>query len=307
MTLEQLKFYCVLARFEHVSKAAEELNISQPALSTTLRRLEDELSVSLFDRRGRKVCLNDYGRAFLPDAIAAVESVENGLGKLHQIKHGRDNTLELLAPELYEYPGLMEEIYRACPEVTLRIHGRFSLALVETHSEHLDMFISSRSEPIPGFKQHMLREYDMFVLLPDTDPLAKKKNISFSDLRDKPFVAKSNSYGSRYCLDVFCQQAGFTPRIIFQADNNRDIFGAVSSGNCIALLTICPQVARLMLDFPHLVPASLESYTYKQPLNLYWPEHGIDKPAARTMQRILIDYFGQRKDDPQELIAALRA
>lgn len=65
MELTQLRYFQVAANYEHISRAAEALNISQPALSTMITRLEKELNVPLFDHNGRSIVLNENGRRFL--------------------------------------------------------------------------------------------------------------------------------------------------------------------------------------------------------------------------------------------------
>ena len=65
MQLTQLEYFIVVARLEHMSKAALELEVSQSSLSKTIARLEDDIGVPLFDRRGKSIRLNEYGRIFM--------------------------------------------------------------------------------------------------------------------------------------------------------------------------------------------------------------------------------------------------
>lgn len=64
MELLQLQYFRTVARMEHMTKAAKELRIAQPALSKTIARLEEDLGVPLFDRQNRQIKLNEFGRAF---------------------------------------------------------------------------------------------------------------------------------------------------------------------------------------------------------------------------------------------------
>src|SRR5205823_197807 len=78
MDLLQLRYFQAVARHEHVSRAAEELRIAQPALSRSIARLEAELGVPLFDRRGRRVRLNRFGAMFLARAGRALDELDPG-------------------------------------------------------------------------------------------------------------------------------------------------------------------------------------------------------------------------------------
>src|SRR5215813_15375912 len=82
MDLLQLHYFQTVARLEHVTRAAEELRVAQPALSKTIARLETELGVPLFDRRGRRVALNTCGRAFLRHVERLFMALEDGRQEL---------------------------------------------------------------------------------------------------------------------------------------------------------------------------------------------------------------------------------
>lgn len=73
MNIEQLRYFQLTASFQHMSKAADMLNISQPALGSNIRRLEIELGVPLFDRVGRNIVLNSYGEEFLKSANSIID------------------------------------------------------------------------------------------------------------------------------------------------------------------------------------------------------------------------------------------
>src|SRR5919201_1751528 len=78
MDLLQLHYFRTVARLEHVTRAAEELRVAQPALSKTIARLEAELAVPLFERLGRRGALNAFGRAFLPHVERIFMGMEDG-------------------------------------------------------------------------------------------------------------------------------------------------------------------------------------------------------------------------------------
>lgn len=78
MTLNQLRYFRVLADTEHYTKAADVLNIAQPSLSRAIALLEEELGVLLFTRRGRNVVLTDAGRAFLRYVATGLDTLDAG-------------------------------------------------------------------------------------------------------------------------------------------------------------------------------------------------------------------------------------
>src|SRR5690606_25174153 len=92
MELLQLNYFLTVAKHEHMTKAAQELRIAQPALSRTIQRLEEDLGVPLFDRKGRQICLNSFGKAFEAKVKAALHLLEEGrreIEDLSGLKQGR--------------------------------------------------------------------------------------------------------------------------------------------------------------------------------------------------------------------------
>src|SRR5438309_3725141 len=92
MDLLQLKYFQTVARLEHMTQAARQLEIAQPSLSQTIARLEEELGVPLFDRQGRQIRLNQFGRTFLRRVERIFAELEDGrreLADLAGLEQGR--------------------------------------------------------------------------------------------------------------------------------------------------------------------------------------------------------------------------
>src|SRR5579875_2690206 len=95
MELHQLAYFRTVARTQHFTQAAEQLAISQPALSRAIANLEQELGIPLFDRRGRSVVLNSYGKAFLQYVDQAVQSLAEGKEKIEELLGQAEGTVSL--------------------------------------------------------------------------------------------------------------------------------------------------------------------------------------------------------------------
>ena len=85
MEWQQLEYFQMLAKIQHMTKAAEQLSISQPALSRSIARLEDELGVPLFERQGRSIRLNRYGELFVKRVHNIMREYQAGLQEIQQI------------------------------------------------------------------------------------------------------------------------------------------------------------------------------------------------------------------------------
>lgn len=86
MELLQLRYFLMVAKTGHMTSAAQKLNITQPVLSKSIRHLEDELGVPLFDRVGRRIQLNDYGKAFQKNISKVLKLLDYSVQELQDLE-----------------------------------------------------------------------------------------------------------------------------------------------------------------------------------------------------------------------------
>ncbi|UUZ92796.1 LysR family transcriptional regulator [Paenibacillus sp. P25] len=113
----QLRYFRTVARMEHMTKAAQELHIAQPALSKTIARLEEDVGVPLFDRHGGRIRLNTFGKAYLARVEQALNLLEEGrkeVSELAGLEHGSihlaTSTMDRLSEPLGEFLSLHPEV-----------------------------------------------------------------------------------------------------------------------------------------------------------------------------------------------------
>lgn len=95
MELQQIRYFYVVATYENMSKAAEKLHITQPSLSSSISRLEDELGVKLFDRVGRGIVLNEYGKVMMECAQTIQDKLENTRCYIDEMKKKTNNKIRV--------------------------------------------------------------------------------------------------------------------------------------------------------------------------------------------------------------------
>ncbi|MDF2675156.1 MAG: LysR family transcriptional regulator, partial [Clostridiales bacterium] len=145
MELLQLRYFCTVVKYGNITKAAEELRISQPSLSKTISNLEKELGVTLFDRIGKHILLNDFGKAFYRRVSTGLNSIDDGLLELadmSNVQTGHVNLLILAASNLM--PELFISFHSRYPHIKLHLKhpSRHELIL----SGDCDLCISATPE-----------------------------------------------------------------------------------------------------------------------------------------------------------------
>jgi DNA-binding transcriptional LysR family regulator len=241
MELAQLEYFRVVARTQHVTEAAGELRITQPALSRAVARLERELGVALFDHRGRSVRLNRYGQAFLRHVERALAALEQGRRELVELSDrdagivafgfahalGTRIVPDLIAGFRQQHPRARFQLRQNASHIILEdlLRGEVDLALVS---------------PIPSSTERVetidLASEELLLTVPHDHRFAKRKNVRLAELRDDPFVCLRPGYGLRDLTDQFCAQAGFVPKIAFEGEEIATLRGLVAVGLGVAII-----------------------------------------------------------------------
>ncbi|MCD7865268.1 MAG: LysR family transcriptional regulator [Clostridiales bacterium] len=236
MDFLQLDYFRTAARYEHTTKAARELYISQPALSKMIRSLETELGVSLFDRTGNKIKLNPYGRILLDYA----NSVFNGAEDMKKMISDRKQTLEhevtvsFTASTSY-LSGIVLSFKELYPQIDIKINQKpFS-----REERYADLYIySSLEQPKDGSETLLLSE-SCSLAVSSAHPLAARKvPLTAADLatlkEDDFFVIQSHMPLFDITMNL-CRIAGFEPHVALECDSHPTIFSLIDAGLGVAV------------------------------------------------------------------------
>lgn len=242
VTLRQLRVFASAARHLSFVRAAEELNLSAPAISMQIRELEDEVGLPLFDRSHRKVSLTtagEYVLAYTRKVLAAMRDSEDMIAKLRGLRVGAldvgmVSTAKYFVPRMLalfrqEHPGI-EIRLQVCNNrdelVSLLQQGTVELAVMGRPPKGWP----SRAEP---FALHP------HVLATAVDhPFASQEFIPARALTDEAFIVREPGSGTRAALDEYMSDYQVSPRIAMQMSSNEAIKQAVMAGMGVALLSL---------------------------------------------------------------------
>lgn len=219
MELTQLRYFQVAAYYQHISRAAEELNVSQPALSSMISRLERELGVSLFDHRGRSIYLNRNGQQFLIYVNRILSEVNNAKAVLQDIARVGDNSISLAVTSSQFLFG-MHTFTQKHPEYkwNLSIDNNESIAQ-KLDMDKIDFAIISPGIYGPEYESSLLL-HDTFKLAVHKDhPLARKKFVTFQDLQGERFIALTRSSSFQKIIDNMLTDHGISPHYVIECDH----------------------------------------------------------------------------------------
>ena len=247
MELRHLRYFVAVAEIENVSRAALKLHVSQPALSTQIRDLEDELGFSLLERTAKSVRLTDAGRMFLDEARAVLRRADEAVQRARAVASGENVELNIgysPTPTARILPPILRAFKRAMPNVRVKLHdwsndqnlaglreGRLQLAFVLPPHPARGAFRELRF-------QELTREAHRLAVSP-RHPLARRRAVSMAMAAREPFVGYSREdYPDyhEYLLHLF---AGIKtkPRVVEEHDGFASLIPAIEAGTGVALVS----------------------------------------------------------------------
>ncbi|MEH6943962.1 LysR family transcriptional regulator [Bacillus sp. JJ722] len=290
MEWQQLEYFRVVAKTEHFTKAAEILSISQPALTRSITKMEQELGIALFDRVGRTVKLNKYGKLFLKRVEKGLLEISTGIEEIHQLQNPFTGTVSfsfLLTLGIYIVPQIISRFNEEYPDVELEIHQ--SSTMVSIHQlldGEIDYCLVGPIEPDPNIVWHLLFQEELFAYVPANHRLAEKTSITLDDLANDHFIGFKKGMGMRETTESFCQQAGFSPKIKFEGEDVSTLAGLVSSGLGV---TIIPAFSGISSD--KIKKLSISNPYCQRQIGIAWMKGKAYSPTAQLFRNYIIEMF----------------
>ena len=241
MELSLLYYFKTVAEQENITKAAELLYISQPALSKAIAKLEKSLDVTLFERRKGRISLSAMGRVYYEYVSSAFQVLESGEKKLEEMKESSGEMVSIASP----VAGVLQElIYNFLLSGDLIQINQY---LYEEHilesellSGKLDFAVTPVTIENSEIEQIKLMDEDIFIVVSQDHPLAKEKYIRLYDLKDDYFLVDEASFDQKI-VRVLCGIAGFEPKILLHSNEGDLIDDALRSNLGVALVPDLPQ------------------------------------------------------------------
>jgi len=240
MEWQQLEYFQMLARFQHVTRAARELHVSQPALSRALATLEHELGVQLFDREGRSMHLKRYGHSFLARVDNALEQIALARRELQDLDRSEIDIISLgfvQALGMRLVPELVSAFRALQSNVTFQLRQDTSAVVLNwLRRGEVDLGLCAQTRREEGIGWADLASDELLVEVPPGHALAGTESIRLVDIANEPLICLKPGDGLRQITDELCHVAGFSPRIAFEGDDLITVRGLVAAGLGISIV-----------------------------------------------------------------------
>ncbi len=241
VTIRQLRIFVTVAKEQSITKAAERLFLTPPAVSMQIKDLESQVGLPLFDRTSRRFELTTIGEYFLLyarkvlDVMAEAEELAKKLQEaaVGQLRIGMVSTAQYFVPRLLkdfrrEHRGI---------EITLRVGNRAEV-IAMLDNRDIDVAIMGRPpEHLPVRAEPFAGHPSVFVASPDHS-LAPEKSVDPALLAQEPFIVREEGSGTRAAMQLYFEQRRLTPRVAIEMQSNEAIKQAVMSGMGVAFLSL---------------------------------------------------------------------
>lgn len=217
MDIQQLQYFQVLATKQHMTKAASELNITQPALSSSLSRLENELDLLLFDRSGRKITLNKNGKTFLPYVNNILNEYNTAISALQNCKEIQKSTISLLISGSSFPKYIIRGFCRQYPDISIQQQLiRSDQMNPSIFNQHADFLLTAYPFDFPEFEKLTVYEEAFYLAVSMEHPLASHSSVTVEELKNENFICLPKGEIFRNMCEDICQRAGFTPNVVIE-------------------------------------------------------------------------------------------
>ena len=236
MELYQLKYFEEVARYESVSKAAEKLHISQPALSKAIAKLESDLGVELFDRVGKRISLNESGAVFRESVSQLLMHANESVNSIRQFNeaYGESVNIAVRGPQK-EALACTVAFMQANPEVRINFDVKRSQekkgALFA--SDVVFAPVGTPFSPSVGIP-YATRKLDLAVSW--DSPFAQRSSVALEELKDEHFIMLTSPYELYELSYGLCTDCGFVPIVRVTTGSKPALLEFVRRGMGIGLL-----------------------------------------------------------------------
>ncbi len=296
-TFKQIQTFMEVARQRSVSKAAERLFVTQPAVSMQIRQLEDAFGLALIEPSGRNIRLTHAGEDFLVHAIAAMgqfKDLEAHMAEHVGLKKGRID-LAVVSTAKYFIPMLLVRFGRLFEgiDIQLKIDNRENILGLLARNE-ADLVVMGRAPADMDCEATSFATNPLTIVAAPDHVLVRRKKLPFSAVADQRFVVREEGSGTRAAMERLFAQHKTPMNVAMEMPSNETIKQAVMAGMGLSFLSM--RTVRHELASGHIAIVDIEGLPQMGHWYVTHMSHKKLSPAAQAFKGFLIEQAGALMD-----------
>ncbi len=287
-TLQQLRLFEAVARHKSFTRAAEEIHLSQPAVSIQVKRLEENVGLPLFEHVGKRISLTEAGRELYSasrDVLGRLSDLEVAIDSLSGDVAG---TLRVAAVTSAKYflPHLLGAFIRRYPDVEPKLMVANRAVLLERVADSEDdLYVMGHVPEELDVAEHPFLENIISVVASPNHPLANKRKISLKRLTEERFLVREAGSGNRKVVDEVFQEQGLAITPYMELGSAEAIKQGVMAGLGLSALSL--HNLRLEIAAGQIVVLKVEGFPLRRRWNVVHRNGKNLSPAAKSFVEFL--------------------
>ena len=293
MALDQLRYFLRVAERGNFTRAAEDLAITQPALSRSIQKLEDELGQPVFERKSRSVSLTEAGTLMQSRAQQVLTIIEDTKAEITDDGESgrvRVGAIPTIAP--FFLPELLREFSKDFPKATLIVQELTTDALLKACTQgEVDLAILALPIPAKYLEVQELFEEELLLVLPPEHPLVEKDKIRLTDVEPCPFVLLDEAHCLTDNIVSFCRQRSIQPVAVERTSQLAMVQELVSLSHGVSMI---PAMARKIDQSDRRVYRSLSGKKPTRKVAVVWNPYRFQSRLLQAFREYLSQHSSHR-------------
>lgn len=240
MDIWQMRYFIQVYNDKSLTQAAKKLFISQQGLSKTIKNIEDEFQVTLFERTSKGVIPTNNAELLIENSKQIVNSYDEMINKLHQKRKCETKKISIgITNILYNdyFSSIMSNFQKEYPDISLEYYELGTYAC-EKYLENnvVDVCFTVRPDTALSYNFIPVAVFDMVLLTNKQNPLSQKPDINIKELKNEHFIMLSKEYKIRKLTIDFCERSGFQPIIVITTSQLDFIIEYLDQNKGVAIL-----------------------------------------------------------------------
>lgn len=292
MELRQIRAFVEIAKNKSFTRAAERLHVAQPAVSMAIRKLEEELELTLLNRQDRRVSLTAEGEVFLRHAERILSNCSAARIEMAELLGLTRGEVRVGIPPMmssYYFPRVIREFRERYPELQLSVYGDGAARIQRMIAlGEIDMGVIAGGKVPEGLKSCRFLREEIVACVPADHPLAAREGLKLADFLREPLVLFKEGYYMRELMDELIGKSGMEPRVVFETNLFSLVRSLIKEG--LGISTFLRMVVR---GDPELAAVSFEPALYLD-LHIAWKADGYLSRADRAFVDFLLERVGEQ-------------
>ena len=261
VTFRQLKVFEAVARHLNFTRAAEELYLTQPAVSMQVKQMESAIGLPLFEQMGKRIYLTEAGEVMRHYSRVIAEDLREAAQAMEELKGIEGGRLQISVASTVNYfaARLLSDFCRQHPgvRVSLDVTNRESL-LRQLEDNRTDIVLMGKPPDALEVVAEPFMDNPLVVIAPADHSLAKRRRIPLSQLRGEPFLMREQGSGTRIAMERFFNEKGIAPSTSIEMTSNEAIKQSVQAGLGLGIVSL--HTVEVELEIGRLITLNVDSF-----------------------------------------------